>query len=118
MPPAKFVFDDDGRRGFAVDSMVAGGCIVSGSAVRHSLLFSKVNVHSYSQIEDSVIFPQVDIGRGCVIRKAIIDRGCIIAPNTMIGVDPEEDAARFQITEGGVVLVTPDMLGQRLHYVR
>ncbi|MCB1843307.1 MAG: glucose-1-phosphate adenylyltransferase, partial [Halioglobus sp.] len=118
VPPAKFVFDDDGRRGFAVDSMVAGGCIVSGSSVRHSLLFSSVNVHSYSSIEDSVIFPQVDIGRRCVIRKAIIDRGCIIPPDTSIGVDPQADASRYQLTDSGVVLVTPDMLGQRLHYVR
>jgi glucose-1-phosphate adenylyltransferase len=117
-PPAKFVFDDDGRRGSAVDSMVAGGSIVSGSSVRHSLLFSKVNVHSYSRIEDSVILPQVDIGRRCVIHKAIIDRGCRIPPDTCIGINPDEDAARYCVTEGGVVLVTPEMLGQRLHYVR
>jgi glucose-1-phosphate adenylyltransferase len=98
--------------------MVAGGSIVSGSSVRHSLLFSKVNVHSYSRIEDSVILPQVDIGRRCVIHKAIIDRGCRIPPDTSIGVDQEEDAARYCVTAGGVVLVTPEMLGQRLHYVR
>jgi glucose-1-phosphate adenylyltransferase len=66
--------------------MVAGGCIVSGSSVRHSLLFSNVNVHSYSRIEDSVIFPQVEIGRHCVLRKAIIDKGCVIPPDTSIGV--------------------------------
>jgi len=118
VPPAKFVFDDDGRRGAAVDSMVAGGCIVSGSEARHSLLFSNVNVHSFSQIEDSVIFPQVDIGRHCVIKKAIIDKGCIIPPGTSIGVNREEDATRFNVSAGGVVLVTPDMLGQRLHYAR
>ncbi len=118
MPPAKFVFDDEGRRGMAVDSMVAGGCIVSGSQVRHSVLFSNVDVHSYSQIEDSVIFPDVDIGRRCVIRKAVIDKGCVIPPDTRIGVDPEEDARHFHVTEGGVVLVTPEMLGQRLHYAR
>jgi glucose-1-phosphate adenylyltransferase len=118
VPPAKFVFDDDGRRGTAVDSMVAGGCIVSGSEARHSLLFSNVNVHSFAQIEDSVIFPQVDIGRRCVIKKAIIDKGCIIPPGTSIGVNPEEDATRFHVSAGGVVLVTPDMLGQRLHYAR
>jgi glucose-1-phosphate adenylyltransferase len=118
VPPAKFVFDDDGRRGSAVDSMVAGGCIVSGSSVRHSLLFSNVNVHSYSRIEDSLLFPGVDIGRHCVIKKAIIDRGCIIPPHTYIGVNPAEDAARFHISPGGVVLVSPEMLGQRLHYVR
>jgi glucose-1-phosphate adenylyltransferase len=118
VPPAKFVFDDDGRRGYAVDSMVAGGCIVSGSSVRRSLLFSKVNVHSFSQIEDSVLLPDVDVGRGCTIRRAIIDKGCRIPPDTCIGIDSDQDAARFQVCPNDVVLVTPDMLGQRLHYVR
>jgi glucose-1-phosphate adenylyltransferase len=118
VPPAKFVFNDEGRRGMSVDSMVAGGCIVSGSYVRRSLLFSNVNVHSYSTIEDSIIFPQVDIGRRCVIRKAIVDKGCIIPPDTHIGVDHEEDARRYHVSPGGVVLVTPEMLGQRLHYAR
>jgi len=118
VPPAKFVFDDDGRRGSAVDSMVAGGCIVSGTSIRHSLLFSKVNVHSYSQIQDSLLLPQVEIGRRCVIRNAIIDKGCIIPPDTQIGVDADSDAQRYHVSGGGVVLVTPDMLGQRLHYVR
>jgi len=118
VPPAKFVFDDDGRRGSAVDSMVSGGCIVSGSLVRRSLLFSDVNVHSYSRIEDAVVFPQVNIGRHCVIKKAVIDRGCDIAPGTQIGVDAGQDAARFHVSENGVVLVTPEMLGQRLHYAR
>jgi len=118
VPPAKFVFDDDGRRGMTVDSMVAGGCIVSGSYVRRSLLFHNVDVHSYCEIEDSVVFPEVDIGRRCVIKKAVIDKGCIIPPDTSIGVDPGEDAERFHVSAGGVVLVTPDMLGQRLHYAR
>lgn len=118
VPPAKFVFDDEGRRGMAVDSMVAGGCIVSGSYVRRSLLFSNVHVHSYSHIEDSVIFPDVDVGRRCIIKKAVIDKGCRIPPDTSIGVDPEQDAARFHVSRGGVVLVTPEMLGQRLHYAR
>ena len=118
VPPAKFVFDDEGRRGMAVDSMVAGGCIVSGSYVRHSLLYRNVDVHSYSKIEDAVIFPQVNIGRHSVIRKAIIDKGCVIPPETQIGVDPEKDAKRFHLSAGGVVLVTPEMLGQRLHYAR
>jgi glucose-1-phosphate adenylyltransferase len=118
VPPAKLIFDDEGRRGMAVDSMVAGGCIVSGSYVRHSLLFSNVHIHSFSHIEDTVIFPDVEIGRHCIIRKAVIDKGCIIPPNTRIGVDAVEDAARFHISEEGVVLVTPDMLGQRLHYAR
>jgi glucose-1-phosphate adenylyltransferase len=118
VPPAKFVFDDDDRRGSAVDSMLAGGCIVSGSSVRHSLLFSNVNVHSYSRIEDSVILPNVEIGRHCDIRKAIIDKGCVIPPGTRIGVNRKEDAMHFYVSEGGVVLVTPEMLGQRLHYAR
>jgi glucose-1-phosphate adenylyltransferase len=118
VPPAKFVFDDNGRRGMAVDSMVAGGCIVSGAYVRHSLLFCNVNVHSYCRIEDSVIFPQVEIGRNCQIKKAVIDKGCVIAPNTRIGVNSREDAERFYVSESGVVLVTPEMLGQRLHYAR
>ncbi len=117
-PPAKFVFDDEGRRGTAVDSMVAGGCIVSGATVRHSLLFSSVHVHSYCEIEDSVIFPNVDVGRRCTIRKAVIDKGCIIPPGTEIGVDPKADAERFHVSDGGVVLVTPEILGQRLHYAR
>jgi glucose-1-phosphate adenylyltransferase len=118
VPPAKFIFDDEGRRGMSVDSMVAGGCIVSGSYVRHSLLFSNVLVHSFSKIEDAIIFPNVEIGRRCVINKVVIDRGCIIPPDTQIGVDPEEDARRFHVSDGGVILVTPEMLGQRLHYAR
>ena len=118
VPPAKFVFDDEGRRGMAVDSMVAGGSIISGSSVHHSMLFSNVHVHSYCKIEDSVIFSEVDIGRGSEIKKAVIDKGCILPPNTRIGVDPDEDARRFYISERGVVLVTPEMLGQRLHYAR
>lgn len=115
VPPCKFVFDDEGRRGQAVDSMLAGGCIVSGSSVSRSLLFSNVHVHSYSDIKDSVIFPGVTIGRHCRIRKAVIDRGCHIPPNTIIGEDPSADAERFYVSDGGVVLVTPDMLGQHLH---
>ena len=118
VPPAKFVFDDEGRRGMAVDSMIAGGCIVSGSYVRHSLLFHNVDVHSYCRIEDSGSFPEGDIGRRSVINKAVIDKGCIIPPDTSIGVDPGQDAKRFHISAGGVVLVTPEMLGQRLHYAR
>jgi glucose-1-phosphate adenylyltransferase len=86
--------------------------------VRHSLLFYNVHVHSFAHIEDTVIFPDVQIGRHCTIRKAVIDKGCIIPPNTRIGVDAAEDAARFHVSEEGVVLVTPDMLGQRLHYAR
>lgn len=112
LPPAKFVFDDENRRGTAVDSMVAGGCIVSGALVRHSLLFSQVQVHSFSEVTDSVIFPDVDIGRNCRINRAVIDRGCRIPAGTNIGVDEAEDRKRFHVSPKGVVLVTPEMLGQ------
>ncbi len=118
LPPAKFVFDDDDRRGMAVDSMVSGGCVISGARISRSLLFSNVNVHSFAEIQDSVVLPDVDVGRYCRISRAIVDRGCIIPPNTSIGEDYEQDRRRFHVTEGGVVLVTPDMLGQELHYVR
>jgi len=117
-PPAKFIFDDDDRRGMAVDSMVSGGCIISGAEVRHSLLFSNVRVNSYSKVQDSVILPEVNIGRHCRITKAVVDRGCHIPPNTIIGEDLEEDRKRFYVSEAGVVLVTPDDLGQKLHFAR
>ncbi|MCG6970422.1 MAG: glucose-1-phosphate adenylyltransferase [Gammaproteobacteria bacterium] len=117
-PPAKFVFDDDNRRGMAVDSMVSGGCIISGSVVRHSLLFSNVKVNSYCTIQDSVILPEVSIGRRCKIQNAIIDKGCRIPKDMEIGVDLAKDRDRFYVSPGGVVLVTPDMLGQTLHHIR
>lgn len=108
--PAKFVFDDADRRGYAVDSLIAGGCIVSGSIVRHSLLFPRVRVHSYCEITDSVLFPSVEVGRNCKIRKALIDRRCIIPDGTVIGYDEEADRKRFFVSAKGVVLVTPEML--------
>ncbi len=118
LPPAKFIFDDDDRRGMAVDSMVSGGCIISGSLLRRSLLFSDVQVHSYSHIEDSVVLPEVVINRSCRINKAIIDKGCVIPPHTVIGEDKGADAERFHRTDAGVVLVTAEMLGQHIHHVR
>lgn len=118
MPPAKFVFDDESRRGMAVDSMVSGGCLISGATVRHSLLFSNVKVRSHAILQDAVVLPDVQIGRNCRIRKAVIDKGCRIPPGTVIGEDPVKDAERFSVTPGGVVLVTPEMLGQELHHVR
>lgn len=118
LPPAKFVFDNDKRRGMAVDSMVSGGCVISGAKVVRSLLFSNVKIHSYSLLEDSVILPNSDIGERCKIRKAVIDKGCQIPENTKIGYDLEEDAKRFYVTEDGVVLITPDMLGQDIHQMR
>ena len=118
LPPAKFVFDDDDRRGMAVDSMVSGACIISGALVRHSLLFSNVRVEAFSTIKDSVILPDVHIGRGCRITRAVIDKSCDIPDGTVIGEDPLEDARRFHVSERGVVLVTPGMLGQEWHHVR
>ncbi|MFO1387676.1 glucose-1-phosphate adenylyltransferase [Cellvibrio sp.] len=110
--PAKFVFDDEGRRGYAVDSLIAGGCIVSGSVVKHSLLFPRVRIHSYCDIEDSVLFPSVEVGRNCKIRKALIDRRCKIPEGTVIGYDEEADRKRFFVSPKGVVLVTPEMLSE------
>ncbi len=118
LPPAKFIFDDEERRGTAVDSMVSGGCIISGAQVRHSLLFSNVKVNSFTTLEDAVILPEVDIGRHCRIKRAVIDKGCQIPEGTIIGEDPEEDAKRFHVTPGGIALVVPEMLGQQLHHVR
>ncbi|MFO8024440.1 glucose-1-phosphate adenylyltransferase [Thiohalophilus sp.] len=118
LPPAKFIFDEDERRGEAIDSMVSGGCIISGATVRHSLLFSSVCVESYSLVEDSLILPEVNIGQNCVIRHAIIEKGCEIPDDTRIGVDAQEDAKRFYISPKGVVLVTPEMLGQQIRHVR
>ena len=118
-PPAKFVFDEHQRRGEGIQSMVSGGCVISGASIRGSLLFSRVRVHSYSRVSDSVILPDVDIGEGCDIRRAIIDRGATITEGTQIGVDYEADRARgFRVTDSGITLVTPDMLGQHLHITR
>lgn len=119
LPPAKFVFDDEDRRGMAVDSMVSGGCIISGATVRHSLLFSNVRVNSYSYVQDSVVLPDVTIGRQCTIRNAVIDRFCQLEEGTVIGVDRDADRrAGFHVSEGGVTLVTPEMLGQDVNHVR
>ena len=111
LAPAKFVFNEDLRCGFATDSTVANGCIVSGARIKHSLLFSSVHVHSLSIIEDSVILPSVDIGRNCRIRRAIIDRGCRVPANMIIGHNNEQDRRNgFRISPKGIVLVTQDML--------
>lgn len=118
LPPAKFIFDDDDRRGMAVDSMVSGGCIISGAIVRHSLLFSNVSVNDYSKIDSSVILPDVEIGKHCRISHAVIDKGCIIPDGLVIGENELEDRKNYYVSPNGVVLVTPDMLGQELHHVR
>ena len=118
LPPAKFIFDDDERRGMALDSMVSGGCVISGATVRHSLLFSNVRVNSYTKLQDVVALPDVHFGRDCRITKAVIDKGCEIPDGTIIGEDAEADAKQFYVSPNGVVLVTPEMLGQELHHVR
>ena len=117
-PPAKFVFDDETRRGSAIDSTVSGGCIISGATVRRSMLFSGVHVHSFSVVEDSVILPNVQIGRDCIVKKCILDRDCILADGTQIGVDPVADRKRFHVTDSGITLVTPGMLGQHKDFIR
>lgn len=110
LPPAKFVLDEEGRRGEAVNSLISGGCIVSGAMVRESLLFSNSLINERSQIYRSVLLPNVRVGRNCRISKAILDEGCEVRDGTCIGLDPAADAARFHITHSGIVLVTPDML--------
>jgi glucose-1-phosphate adenylyltransferase len=118
MPPAKFAFDDDSRRGAAIDSMISAGCILSGALVKRSVIFSGCFIHSYSLINDSVLLPNVEIGRNCRITKAVIDKDCIVPSGTVIGEDRAEDERRFYVDESGIVLVTPDMLGQNIHVVR
>ena len=118
LPPAKFVFDDDERRGMAVDSLVSGGCIISGASVSRSLLFSNVTLHSYSQVEDSVLLPNVKVARNVKLRRVVVDKNCIIPEGLTAGLDPEEDARRFHVSDNGVTLITPDMLGQEVHRVR
>jgi glucose-1-phosphate adenylyltransferase len=118
LPPAKFVFDDEDRRGMAVDSMVSGGDVISGATVRRSLLFSNVRINSYAVVEDSVILPDVDIGRHAVLKRVVVDKQCRIPEGMVVGVNPDEDRRRFYVSEKGIALITPEMLGQRVHQVR
>ncbi len=118
-PPAKFVFDEPGRRGEAIESMVSGGCVISGAEVHRSLVFSNCHVRSYSKVTESVILPEVNIGRNCRVHRAIVDRGAILKEGTVIGEDHDADRKRgFRVTDQGLTLVTPDMLGQELHFTR
>ena len=112
LPPAKFVFDVDGRRGMAVESMVSGGCIVSGATVRRSVLFSNVHVHDGALVEDCVVLPDVVIGPGVQLRRAIVDR------HTRLDATMLEGAPRFRVTDKGLTLITPEMLGQQVHQLR
>jgi glucose-1-phosphate adenylyltransferase len=110
LPPAKFVQDADGKHGQAINTMVSGGCIVSGSIVSNSVLFSSVRIHSFCVIDQAVLLPEVTIGRGCRLSRVVIDRGVEVPDGLVIGEDPVADAARFERTDNGVVLVTKDML--------
>jgi glucose-1-phosphate adenylyltransferase len=109
-PPAKFVFDDDDRRGMAVDSMVSGGCVISGATVRRSLLFSSCRINSFARTLEAVLLPEVEVGRHARLTKVVVDRGCHIGEGLVIGEDPELDAKRFSRSAGGVTLVTAEML--------
>ncbi len=113
VPPAKFVHDEDGRRGMALSSLVSGDCIVSGSEVRNSLLFTGCRTHSFSALEYVVALPQVVVNRKAQLKNCVIDRGVVIPVGLVVGEDPEEDARWFRRTETGIVLITQDMLRAR-----
>jgi len=117
VPPAKFVHNTDEKRGVALDSMVSGGCIISGAEVRESSLFSNVSIAEYSVVQRSVLLPEVVVEDRCEIYNAVIDKGCVIPAGLKIGVDVQADKEKYYVTENGVTLVTPDMLGQNLHSV-
>jgi glucose-1-phosphate adenylyltransferase len=110
VPPAKFIHDEDGRRGSAVSSLVSGGCIVSGAEIRRTLLSTGVHAHSYARIEGGVVLPYVDIGRRARLTNVVIDRGVSIPPGLVVGEDAEFDASRFRRTPGGVCLITQPMI--------
>ncbi|WP_076863198.1 glucose-1-phosphate adenylyltransferase [Bradyrhizobium mercantei] len=109
-PPAKFVHDEDGRRGQAVTSLVSGACIISGASLRRSLLFTGVHVNSYANVENAVIMPYVNVGRGARLRNVVIDRGVRIPEGLVVGEDPEFDGKRFRTTENGITLITQSMI--------
>ncbi len=109
-PPAKFVHDVDGRRGVGISSLVSGGCIVSGSTLHHSLLFTGVHLHSYGRVENAVVLPNVEIGRGARLTNVIVDAGVRIPAGLVVGEDPEVDAARFRRTPLGICLITQPMI--------
>jgi glucose-1-phosphate adenylyltransferase len=109
-PPAKFVHDENGRRGEAVSSLVSGGCIISGATLRRTLLFTGVHVHSYAHVENALILPDADIGRGARLRNVIVEKGVHIPAGLVVGDDPFEDARRFSRTDKGICLVTKPMI--------
>jgi glucose-1-phosphate adenylyltransferase len=105
IPPAKFVFDDDTRRGVAVDSLVSPGVIVSGGTVRRSILSPEVRVNSGALVEGCVLMDGVQVGRGAVVRNAILDKNVLVPPGARVGVDPAQDRARYTISQGGIVAI-------------
>ena len=113
VPPARFIHNEAGRRGTAISSLVSGDCIVSGSEVRNSLLFTGVRTHSFSSLDYSVVLPYVMVNRHANLKNCVIDRGVVIPEGLMVGFDPEEDAKWFRRSEGGIVLITQDMLNAR-----
>ncbi len=118
LPPAKFVFNNDQRRGMATDSLISGGCIISGSSITQSVIFSNVHVHSYSMIQDSVIMPNVEISRHVKLNRVVVDTDARIPEGVEIGFDVELDRKRFYVSEKGITLVTAEMLGQSKNRIR
>lgn len=118
LPPAKFVFNNDQRRGMATDSLISGGCIISGSSITQSVIFSNVHVHSYSMIQDSVIMPNVEISRHVKLNRVVVDTDARIPEGVEIGFDVELDRKRFYVSEEGITLVTAEMLGQSKNRIR
>ncbi|MFN3607074.1 MAG: sugar phosphate nucleotidyltransferase, partial [Cypionkella sp.] len=117
LPPAKFIHDEDTRRGMAVSSLVSGDCIVSGSEVRNSLLFTGCRTHSFSSLDHVVALPQVIVNRKADLTRCVIDRGVIIPEGLVVGQDPDEDAKWFRRTQSGIVLITQNMLDARARAV-
>jgi glucose-1-phosphate adenylyltransferase len=118
LAPAKFVFNDDGFRGHAMDSMISSGCIISGATIERSLLMLKVRVKEHSVIEDSVILPHVEIGRNVKLKRVVVDKYCVIPDGFTAGIDPDLDRQRFYLSPRGITLITPEMLGQRVRQAR
>jgi glucose-1-phosphate adenylyltransferase len=112
-PPAKFIHDEQGRRGSAVSSMVSGGCIISGTEVRNSLLFTQVHTNSYAALDHAVVLPYVVVNRHARLRRVVIDRGVVIPEGLVVGEDPDEDAKWFRVSERGITLITQEMLDRR-----
>ena len=110
LPPAKFIHNEAGRRGQATSSLVSGGCIISGSTVDRSLLYSRVHTHSFCELSGVVALPNVVINRGCKLENTIIDSKVVVPPDLVVGEDPEEDARRFRRTDKGIVLITQPMI--------